>query len=354
MDVIRGLYGFYHEIDGGQWWGKVTFWVMMALLAAGLCLSGMSLAGICSDACSEAHKYGIFGAPVAAIGIGFFAVAMVVWAFQSKTWARKFFPYLLVSAAGAEGGFIIFQMVVIGHFCTLCLWIGAVVAGTIVAKSFEFTMEIRENGKMKITSVVTSVIPKAVIGLCALLFAIAALQKPAEGSNLPDPFLGNAKSQVEVFIITDWFCPACRKVEPFIESSSKEAMKLGRVIFVDFAVHPETFNFSPYNLSFSMYEKGKYLSLRKSLAALATTEKNPSAADVQAKIAPLNVKLHQLDFNDSMAGVQFYQKVARTFNVRSTPTVIIRNVKSGMTMTLGGQDIADGKIIPSMKMMARQ
>ena len=354
MDVIRGLYGFYVEIDGRQWRAKVIFWAMLSLMAAGLCLSAMSLAGICSDACSEAHKYGIFGVPVAGLGIGFFALALAVCALQSKSWAKKIFPYLLISAAGAEGGFIIFQMVEIGHFCTLCLWIGAVVACSIMVKTYEFTTEIKESRKMKITSCFKSVVPKAITGLCAFLFVIAALQKPVEGANLPDPFLGNAKSQVEVFIITDWFCPACRKVEPFIESSSREAMKLGRVIFIDLAVHPETFNFSPYNLSFSMYEKGKYLALRKSLAALAATEKNPSAADVQAKIAPLNVKLHQLDFNDSMAGVQFYQKVASTFNVRSTPTVIIRNVKTGKTMTLGGQDIADGKIIPSMKMMARQ
>jgi thiol-disulfide isomerase/thioredoxin len=327
---------------------KVRFCGFMGLLASGLCVSIMSLAGICSDACSEAHKYAILKAPVAALGIGFFLVAMAVWWFaQSKVWAQTVFPYVLATAAGAEAGFILFQHLVIGHFCTLCLWVGAVVVvalGAWIIDNFTF-----RRTKMKIFSILSSILPKAIICFAAFLFVLVTLKKPVEGSNLPDPFLGSSTGQVEMFVVTDWFCPACQKLEPTIEAAAKEAMKVGRVTFIDFAVHPETFNFSPYNLSFSMYEKTKYLALRKSLGDLARQTKTPTPAEVQAKVTPLNVKLHTLNFNEAMQGVQFYQKIVSTFKVTSTPTVIVRHIKSGKMVMLNGRDIAAGKIPVAMK-----
>jgi hypothetical protein len=105
--------------------------------------------------------------------------------------------------------------------------------------------------------------------------------------------------------------------------------KKARILFVDKIIHPEAVNFVPYHLSFQMHEKGKYLQLRKALFAVGKINKNPTFEDIKAAIAPLNVTYQQLSFMEVTQQMAISQKLATTYNVTSTPTMVIRNAKTG-------------------------
>ena len=74
-----------------------------------------------------------------------------------------------------------------------------------------------------------------------------------------------------------------------------ELAKSVRVSFVDFPIHKETLNFTPYNLQFLKYEKAQYINLRRVLADLALKTNKPSEQEVQALVAPLGVKLRTIE-----------------------------------------------------------
>ena len=75
------------------------------------------------------------------------------------------------------------------------------------------------------------------------------------------PYFGNENSPVEVYYITDWFCPACKQIEPELEPYYPKMMTKARLFFVDYPIHPETMNYIPYNLSFMLNDKKQYFKI---------------------------------------------------------------------------------------------
>src|SRR5690606_10758310 len=138
-----------------------------------------------------------------------------------------------------------------------------------------------------------------------------------------------AESTTTVYFVSDWFCPACRKLEPRIEQMFPELAKTVKVGFVDFPIHRETLNFTPYNLQFIFYEKAKYIKLRKALGELALKTKNPTAEEVQRAVTPYGVKLRDMDYADILYGMQADQAVYQKFGVKATPSVVVVDAKTG-------------------------
>ena len=104
--------------------------------------------------------------------------------------------------------------------------------------------------------------------------AVIGVHKEAESAVI-DPFLGKTDSSVTVYFISDWFCPGCRKAEPEIERMYPAVAKLARVAFIDYPIHPETANFTPYNLQFLVYEKGEVPEAASCLVRTGIEDKNP-------------------------------------------------------------------------------
>ena len=144
---------------------------------------------------------------------------------------------------------------------------------------------------------------------------------------------GPADSSREVYIVSDWFCPACRVAEPEILNGARLAMKQAKVIFVDYPIHQETLNYIPYNLSFMAREKEKYLQIREALAALSQKTKEPTPEDVQAAVSPLGVKYVPLSFADVLAGTQFQMSIVQKYKPTGTPQVIVTDSRTGKTKT---------------------
>ena len=192
-----------------------------------------------------------------------------------------------------------------------------------------------------------------------LLAFLAGMGITAMGLKKPDAFaaglpvkslsFGDEESSTEIYFVTDWFCPACRAAEPEILKGARKAMRQAKVVFVDYPIHPETFNYIPYNLSFIVREKAKYLEIREALAALARKTKEPTPEDVQAAVSTLGVKYVPLNYADVVAGMQYFSTLTKKFKVPGTPSVVVLDSRTGKTKTLyGSSGITSDNILKAL------
>lgn len=313
---------------------KVVYWLAVI---AGLALSIVSQLKICS-ACSATANFSIFGMQFGWFGIVFFVVLLAVSAVRHRFSAADPLALLMVfSAAGAEARFIWLQKYVIEQWCPVCLWIAtAVFTAAAVLFHEKYTHFRRNGGEMKALLKQLSVMSLAFI--LGLTVAILGVNRQDADAAAVNQFLGKTDSTTTVYFVSDWFCPVCQKVEPRIEQIFPEIAKTAKVGFVDFPIHRETLNFTPYNLQFIFYEKDKYLDLRKALSALALKTRNPTPVDVQQAVAPYGVKVREMNYADILYGMQADQAVYKGFGVKATPSVVVTDSKTGKTKILVGDN----------------
>lgn len=320
----------------------------------GLLLAVASEISICTlSACTEAHKYSLFGISFALFGIAFFVAAWIV--FELSRFFGIFsvlFLLMIYGAGGAEVAFILIQKYEMKQWCPLCLGVAAAVYILAVMASFEAAKGILSKFRERKVTLMTMG-KKVLIILLVFAFGFVVTYKGAQRSeaeeSVPNIFLGNKSSSLEVYIITDWFCPACRKAEQEIEKTVPAIGEKAKIIFVDLPIHAESLNYTPYSLSFLVHEKEKYLELRKALISLTQKTKEPTQEDVQKVISPLHVTYKPLAFLTVSRGMKFYGDIPKTFKVKSTPTVVINNAKSKKTVQfVGAKDITEANILKAL------
>jgi uncharacterized membrane protein len=333
------------------------YWIAVPFAAAWI-LSVLSWLGICSDGCEETHLYRIFGLPLSPLGVGYFTLCGVAFLTRNRSRFSGFLiPLLLAGALGSELVLVWIQKYVIGKWCPLCVGI----AFSVVAACVLIFLERLPGVAIRIRGGERNLVMKRLAGKTALiLFAfLAGIGMTAVGMKKPDAFaaslsvkslaFGDPESSSEVYIITDWFCPACRAAEPEMLKGARKAMLQAKVVFVDYPVHPETFNFVPYNLSFIVREKAKYLEIREAMSILARKTKEPTPEDVQAAVSPLGVKYVPLNYVDVMAGMQYFSTLVNKFKVPGTPAVAVLDSRTGKTRTLYGiSDITSDNILKAL------
>lgn len=315
--------------------GHLTAISLWFAVTAGLVLSVMSALHICSEACSETAKFTIFGVDFGWFGVAFFCVYLLILGLRNRSvWADRCFSAFTFACVGAELRFIWIQKFIIGTWCPICLSIAAAVftAAAIVAVEKHISSRATGGNMKNFLKFLATTAVMVAIGAAA---AFVGVESEAEAAP-PGTYLGDVKSPVTVYFVSDWFCPVCRKIEPEIEKIYPEVAKQARVAFVDFAVHKETLNFTPFNLQFLTYEKSKYIPLRKALNDLSNKTKAPTAEEVQAAVNPLGVKLRQVDYADTLYGMQLNLTIIRGFDVKATPTVVIANNKTNKNVKLVG------------------
>jgi len=333
------------------------YWIAVPFAAAWI-LSVMSWLGICSDGCEEAHLYSFFGIPLSPLGVGYFTLCGLAFLTRNRFRFSGFLiPVLLSGALGSEFVLVWMQKYVIGKWCPLCVGIAlsVVIACVLIALERLPGVAIRIRGGER------NLVMKQLAGKTALiLFAfLAGMGMTATGLSKPDAFaaglsekslaFGDAESSSEVYIVSDWFCPACRAAEPEILKGARIAMQRAKVVFVDYAIHPETLNYIPYNLSFILREKEKYLQIREALATLARKTKEPMPEDVQAAVSPLGVKYVPLNYADVLAGMQYFSALVKKFKVAGTPSVVVLDSRTGKTKTLyGTSDVTSDNILKTL------
>ena len=322
----------------------------LLLIGAGIVLSLLSATDLCSfNGCTDAHLYRFYGLRFPTVGLVFFGLLLAsLLLSRVLPVAGTGFGLILAGGAGAELTMIHLQKDVIQAWCPLCLGIAVVVYLLCIQQLIVYFRNQRRSFAMKKRIVVNALLlVVAVVTGC--LVSLNGIAKPAEAGQL-DVSMGHHKGPVEVYFFSDWYCPICVRVEPVIETLYPHLLQKARVTFVDKAVHPEAMNFVPYDISFAVHEKGKYMQLRRALFSVAARTRNPTVGDVEAAIAPLKVTYKQLSFMEVTQQMARFQALSNQFQVNATPTMIITNTRTHQTKKLvGGNEITVDGVMKALK-----
>lgn len=335
------------------------YYAILLALAAGIFLAIVSWLHICSEACSQGHNYRLYGLSFETFGIPFFAVLFLMQLLSRKIPHLSSFVALSLSGAlGAEIMFTYAQKNIIGHWCPVCLGIATSVALAFSFIAYQYLDEMWNNLKNRQGGEVMKGLIKGLFCVCVAMlgfvFSLAGFAKfnqlQAAENNIKESIaFGNLKSHVEVYVFTDWECPSCRKIEPELEKASPEIMKKAALMYVDLPVHPESMNFTPYNLAFMINNKKNYFEIRNILTDLSIKTDSPTDEQVESALSKIGVKYKQLNYSDVAVGIKFFKHVAKQFNVDRTPTVVIVNKdkKKGKKL-IGGSEITEENILKAI------
>ena len=244
---------------------------------------------------------------------------------------------MLSASIGAEMIFIHAQKVLIGRFCPLCLSIAACVAIASVCyllsyinnTKFYVNESFRSETMVNLNKGISTIFAMAL----GFTFAFIGLGKvdemaAAENSIKNSIAFGDLKSDVDVYFFSDWQCPACRQVETKLDKIIPVISQKAKITFADFAIHQSTMNFTPYNLSFMIHDKSKYIELRDGLTKISEETDSPTEEQVVKMAAAIGVNYKQLNYADVETGLKYFKTLSDEFDLNSTPTVVIVNEKT--------------------------
>jgi hypothetical protein len=322
---------------------KWLFAITAFSLFAGLLLSIVSWLRLCSGACAESHNWRFFGGPIENLGLLFFIPANILfWLSWRNVWLFSLVGLMLFGALGAEIHFILVQKYKIGAWCPVCLSIAASVGLAALCYCIKYILELTQKRGSLMTQIWKGF---AGLSVCVLGFLISLLgtaqfdQLAAAEATLKESLMfGNKESPIEVYIFTDWACPACRVLEPALGQAAPKIMKKARLTFVDHAIHTATLNYSPYNVSFMIRNKTDYLKLRDALTHLSLKTSSPTEAQVEKIAEGLGTKYESLNFSDIALSQKYFKELGRQFGVKQTPTAILVNLKTRKGKKLIGAD----------------
>lgn len=336
------------------------YWVGLFAIIVGLVLTGVSALNLCEEECAFVHDYRLYGLPFEAFGFIFFPILAILHLYSSRSRLISFIEGCLVfGAVGAEFAFILFQKNIIGEWCHVCLSIAGCVLLLGVALFYRayyrfYEEEYALNKDSVMFGFKKGFISSSVI-ILGFVVALSGITKNdatyyEEFTEAGNPSFGSKTSPVDVFFITDWLCPLCVKLEPRFQRMYPSIMKQASLYFIDRAIHPDSLNFSPYNLSFMIYNKDKYFQIRDALHELAVENHHPTVEQVQKAVSSLGVKYKPLDFSNVNGGVHFFDYVNKTFKVNATPSVVVANHETKESKTfIGSEEIHEREILEAIK-----
>lgn len=342
---------------------KWLYGIILLATIVGLILSMVSWLRVCTQACGEVHNWKLWGLPFETAGALFFIpILILLWMARENPWLMTLCGFLYAAAAGAELKFILVQKYQIGAWCPVCLTIASCILIAAGAFIIRYLLEWKDNmaeGLQNSQSKFMDWIAKGFTGISVFLlgFLIATVGTShfdplaaAENTIRDSVAFGQKESPIEVYVFTDWACPACREVEKDLEKIAPDIMEKARLIFVDHAVHTETLNYSPYNVSFMIKNKPQYFRLREALTHWALTHPTPTDEQVEKIAKDLGVKYEQLNFSDIALSQKYFKQLATQFGVKQTPTLVIINTKTKKGKKLiGVAEITESNVMKAIE-----
>lgn len=324
----------------------------------GLALTVISWLKLCSTTCSDAHNYRFFGMPFEILGGAFLILLLSMHLLTKKFPSLKIVVGLSIAGAlGAEAMFIWIQKTEIGHWCPVCLAIASTLVFTGIFYILRYMTKPTINyqgGPMRARLKSLAFLGTFIFGFLIAFGGVTKINvlEAAEQEIKEKIKFGNSNSPVEVYLFTDWSCPACRALEPKLENIANKIMRKASLTFVDVVVHPETLNYAPYNLAFMIQNKPQYFKARDALTKLSLRTKKPTDSQV-SRALPNGVKFQELGYEDISLGMKYFDQLSSKFDVRATPTMVIinRNAKKGKKLA-GVEEITESnamRVIDSLR-----
>lgn len=341
-----------------QW----IYWVITLALCAGLILSVLSWLELCVEHCSANQNYFLFGMPFAYMGIIFFIGALTVHVLSRRySYLIGLLGLMIAGAIGSEIRFLAVQHFEIGHWCPVCLSIALTIAITAVLLATNYIKQLRASYKFDNRGLIMDLVKKSLASVSfafiGFLLAFVGITKQnyaeAAVNDIKERLvLGNKNSQTEVYFISDWFCPSCRKVEPVIEKIYPKIQSKAAFYFVDYPIHKHSLNFTPYNLAFLVHDRSQYLKARNALMSLAKGNQSPNDEDIISLAQKNHLNFQELSFIEVKAGMEFFDQIVDKYNLNSTPVVIVTNAKTKKAVKLEGRDeITEARVMKAIESM---
>lgn len=307
-------------------------------IIAGFLLSIISWLQVCSQECNATHFYRLFGFKLEDIGLVFFLPLLILhFASLIKPYLSFIVSLMLAGAVGTEIILIMAQKVLIGHWCPVCLSIAASIGLASLAYFLGYVRNLklfvnesrRSETMLNLRKGVTTA-AAIILGFLMAFFGLGKIDelKAAENSIKDSVSFGNMQSNIDVYFFSDWECPACRQVEPKLKELFPLITKKARLTFVDFTIHPASMNFTPYNLSFMVLYKSKYLELRDALTTLSMETETPTDEQIDQMATKHHIRYKQLNYSDVALGLKYFKTLGNEFDIDSTPTLVLVNEKT--------------------------
>lgn len=315
-------------------------------IVAGFILTLVSSMRVCTSACSQAHSYRLLNLPFETLGIIFFIVVSVLHVLSLKfVFLTTLIGWILACALGSEIMFLYIQKYKIGSWCPVCVSIATSIA--VVASLYFFryckncATDFEHGNKdqtMKNMFRGLSGILFMMVGFFIAFFGITKENKlQAQENTLKETIaFGNLSSPIEIYVFTDWECPACRSIEPLLKKIAPKIMKNAKLTFVDYPIHAGTLNFTPYNLSFMVNNKDKYFELRNALSDLSLKTTTPTDSQVEKIAQNAGAQYHQLNYSDVALGINYFKQLQKQLKIEGTPSIAIINMKNKKGKKLSG------------------
>ncbi len=336
-----------------------NFWVVSLALFAGLILSILSWLEICVEHCSANQDYHLFGFPFAIVGMIFFTVLVLLHLLSRKYHVlAQWVEWSIAAGLGAEIMFIAIQKYQIRQWCPVCLSIATslAVAGLPYLVGYIHSLyDIQHNNRGDMMN-------KFKQGLTSLSFIVLGFLMAFIGVSKPDTAaaaindmkerlaFGKKNSPIEIYFVSDWFCPSCKKVEPLIEKIFPEVISQATFYFIDYPIHKKSMNFTPYNLAFLVNNKSQYFKARQALSELTEETETPTDQDVIKMARKHGLVFKELAFLDVKNGMDYFDKIVEKYDLNSTPTLIITNTRNNRTIKLEGRDeISEDKVLKALE-----
>lgn len=348
------------EIEKIEPYSNWGFWLITVALIAGLALSFFSWLELCIEQCSASQEYLIFNIPFAIFGMAFFVVAIVLhFMSRSTPVCSDLLGWMIASALGAELMFIEIQRSQIGHWCPLCLSIAGFIAIAALVLLTGFAANLKKALQQHNRGETMRSMRRAVtsISFMALGFimALIGISKPDSAAAAVKDMkervaFGTKNAPIDVYFVSDWFCPSCKKIEPIIEKIYPKINSKVTFYFVDYPIHRKSMNFAPYNLAFLVNDKRQYFKARRMLIALAEKTDSPTDEDVEKLAKKEGIPFKELSYLEVKNGMEYFEGIIEKYNLKSTPTIIITNPKRNVTIVLEGRDeISEEKILKAIE-----
>jgi len=342
-----------------------NFWLVAIALVAGLILSMMSWLEICVEHCSANQDYRFLGFPFAHIGLIFFISGLLIHFFSIKySWLSQLLSYMTALALGSEIVLIGIQKNEIGHWCPICISIAVTIGIIGLILTIDYFKNLSNIFNLNPRGQIMDVIKKgftslslAVLGFILAFFGVSKFDHAQASMNDMQEKLafGNLNSPIDVYFVTDWYCPSCKKIEPLIEKTLPLIQNKVKFYFVDYPIHKKSMNFTPYNLSFMINDKANYIRSRNALARLAEQTEDPNDEDIVALAKRDKLDFKELTFVQVKAGMEFFDKIVKKFSLSATPVLIIENTRTHEVIKLEGtNEIKDHKILEVINSMQKK
>ncbi len=321
---------YKHEVDSG---GDVmrNFSVNIqnkVWLFPALALSTLIIGNLCKTSCMFLHG-DILGLDLERFGFIFYCVLLVAAIFASKIFSlkdrlMKFITVVVSIGVGAEIILVKFQ-IQNSTYCPKCL-----VSGFFLMAMF-FVM----SRYIKIWLVILLI----VFGAIFTSFTFSGSIVPAYAEEVRAPSFGSEKARTEIIIYSDYFCPACRKVDIQLNDTLRKLKDRVKIRFVDVPMHPGSLEYAKLFL-YAWFKSGNNLESALKVRDLLfhDAELHMTQPEVMRNLSLKGIPYKKDEDAAKVILRQVYNPLMQTDKIHATPTVVI--VKDNTRKSyIGGAEI---------------